>query len=199
MRQFLPASVIALLFTVMTACSSAPPKPVVDFDPEHDFSGDRTFAFYALSGRTSGDNPMQLTDFQRERINKALANALELKGFTEAANPADADFLVSWHLNAVEKQDVRSTSSPNFGMSVGYSRYNRYAMYSCYSCFQSNDVRVVDYTQGTFIVDMIEPARNQSVWRSVTQSKLKGEGLRDQATIDRAALLVLGGFPPTGN
>ena len=51
-------------------------------------------------------------------------------------------------------------------------------------------------TQGTFIIDMIDPDANASVWRSVTQSKLKDETIRDQAALDAAAMRVLAGFPP---
>ena len=80
-------------------------------------------------------------------------------------------------------------------MGVGYSRYNRYAMYNCYNCMSSTDVKVTDYTQGTFIVDMVDPVKNRSVWRSVTQSKMKGEMVKDQTTIDSAARLVLADFP----
>ena len=48
----------------------------------------------------------------------------------------------------------------------------------------------------TFIIDMIDPDENASVWRSVTQSKLKDETTRDQAALDSAAMHVLAGFPP---
>ena len=61
------------------------------------------------------------------------------------------------------------------------------------------DVRVTEYTQGTFIIDMIDPEEKASVWRSVTQSKLKEETIRDQAALDSAADRVLGGFPPAGS
>jgi hypothetical protein len=60
------------------------------------------------------------------------------------------------------------------------------------------DVRVTEYTQGTFIIDMIDPEEKASVWRSVTQSKLKEETIRDQAALDSAAARVLGEFPPAG-
>ena len=199
MNRFVSAATLAIFAIVLSACASAPPKPVVDFDPEYDFSGKTKVAFYALSGRTTGDNPTQLTGFQKDRINEALAKALALKGITMVDNAEDADLLISWHLNLIDKQDIRTTTSPatGFGMGMGYSRYNRYAMYSCYNCFQETDVRVVDYTQGTFIVDMIDPAKNQSVWRSVTQSKLRDGGLKDQAAVDSAARLVLAAFPPS--
>ena len=53
-----------------------------------------------------------------------------------------------------------------------------------------------NYTQGTFIIDMIEPESGKSVWRSVTQSKLDGDAIKNQAKIDGAARLVLQNFPP---
>ena len=58
------------------------------------------------------------------------------------------------------------------------------------------NVRVSEYTQGTFIIDMIDPDENALAWRSVTQSKLRDETIRDQATLDSAAMRVLAGFPP---
>lgn len=196
MPRLLTGSLAVALLTLLAACATPPPKPSVDYDVEHAFTDDLKIGFYALSGSVTGDNPMQLTDFQKDRINEALGKALQGKGFTLVDTAREADLLVSWHLNTVEKQDVRTTTSPSYGMSVGYSRYNRYAMYNCYSCLNQTDVRVTDYTQGTFIVDMIDPVKNRSVWRSVTQSKMKGEMLKDEATIASAARLVLADFPP---
>lgn len=199
MPRLLTGSLAVALLALLAACATPPPKPSVDYDVEHAFSDDLKIGFYALSGSVTGDNPMQLTDFQKDRINEALGKALQGKGFTLVDTAREADLLVSWHLNTVEKQDVRTTTSPGYGMSVGYSRYNRYAMYNCYSCLNQTDVRVTDYTQGTFIVDMIDPTKNRSVWRSVTQSKMKGEMLKDEATIASAARLVLADFPPGAN
>ena len=132
----------------------------------------------------------------RDRIDAALKNALEAKGFTVVSETNDADLLISWHLNTAEKTDVRTYNSPSYGMTAGYSRYNRYAGYNCYSCFNNTEVSVNNYTQGTFIIDMIEPESGKSVWRSVTQSKLDGDAIKNQAKIDGAARLVLQNFPP---
>ncbi|MCH1491155.1 MAG: DUF4136 domain-containing protein, partial [Luminiphilus sp.] len=178
MSRVLNLPIVAMICLLLAACATPPPTPSVDFDVDHDFSGDIKIGFYALSGGVTGSNPMELTDFQKDRINEALRSALDGKGYTLVDSTRDADLLVSWHLNTVEKQDVRTTSSPNYSMGVGYSRYNRYAMYNCYNCMNTTDVRVTDYTQGTFIVDMVDPVKNRSVWRSVTQSKMKGEMLK---------------------
>ena len=58
------------------------------------------------------------------------------------------------------------------------------------------NVRVTEYAQGISIIDMIDPVENASFWRSVTQSKLKEETIRDQTALDAAAMRVLAGFPP---
>ena len=188
----------ALMLLALTACATKPPEPVVDFAPDYDFGQTKTISFYALSGEVTGNNPTELTDFQRDRIDAALKSALEAKGFTFVDKTADADLLLSWHLNLMDKTDVKTYNSPSYGASVGYSRYNRYAMYNCYNCMNQTDVRVSEYTQGTFIIDMIDPDENASVWRSVTQSKLKEETIRDQAALDSAAARVLAAFPAAG-
>jgi len=189
-------TVAAGLALALSACASKPPEPVVDFAPDYNFSQPKTIGFYAMSGEVTGNNPTELTDFQRDRIDSALRSALEAKGFEFVTKTADADLLLSWHLNLMEKTDVKTYNNPSYGASMGYSRYNRYAMYSCYNCMNQTDVRVTEYTQGTFIIDMIDPVENASVWRSVTQSKLKEETIRDQTALDAAAMRVLAGFPP---
>ena len=187
-----------LMLLAVAACATKPPEPVVDFAPDYDFGQSKTIGFYALSGEVTGNNPTELTDFQRDRIDAALKAALEAKGFTFVDRTANADLLLSWHLNLMDKTDVKTYNSPSYGATVGYSRYNRYAMYNCYNCMNQTDVRVSQYTQGTFIIDMIDPDENASIWRSVTQSKLKEETIRDQAALDSAAVRVLAAFPAAG-
>jgi len=186
----------ALVALTLASCATKPPEPVVDFAPDYNFSQPKTIGFYAMSGEVTGNNPTELTDFQRDRIDAALRSALEARGFVFVDKTADADLLLSWHLNLMDKTDVKTYNNPSYGASVGYSRYNRYAMYNCYNCMNQTDVRVTEYTQGTFIIDMVDPVENASVWRSVTQSKLKEETIRDQAALDSAAVRVLAGFPP---
>ena len=186
---------LSLATLVLAGCATKPPEPVVDFAPGYSFSEQQTIAFYALSGEVTGNNPNDLTDFQRDRINAALQSALEAKGFVFVDKTTDADLLLSWHLNLMDKTDVKTYNNPSYGASVGYSRYNRYAMYNCYNCMNQTDVRVTEYTQGTFIIDMIDPDENASVWRSDTQSKLKEDTIRDQEALNAAAVSVLADFP----
>ncbi|MEH6585050.1 MAG: DUF4136 domain-containing protein [Halioglobus sp.] len=188
--------VLACTALMLAACTSAP-KPDVDYKQDYDFSGVQKIGLYKSSGQVSGDNPLQLSDFQKERIDEALAGALRNKGLTVVDDPAEADLLLSWHLGTQHKTDVRTYETPSYGGGYGrYGGYNRYSNYNCWNC-SNTEVRVTDYTEGTFIIDMIDPTLQKSVWRSVTQSKLKGKKDEDDPSeINEAAALVLGGFPP---
>lgn len=193
----LTATLGLLCTTLLLGACASTLTPVVDYKQDYDFSGISKIGFYKHSGEVTGDDPMTLSDFQKDRIDKALAQELQNRGLTMVADPADADLLISWHLGTQHKTDVRTYQTPSYGAGYGYyGGYNRYSMYSCWSC-TNTDVRVSNYTEGTFIIDMIDPTLKKSVWRSVTQSKLKGKRDEDEpGEINEAAALVLDGFPP---
>ncbi len=183
--------------TLLAACASGPPTPEVDFKPDYNFMTVKKIGFYKHSGSTSGENPVLLSDMQKNRIDEAISFALGNKGFQIVDDPAEADLLVSWHLMTQEKTDVRTYQT---GMSTGYyggyNRYNRYSAYNCWNCGMNTEVSVQNYTQGTFIADMIDPQLKQSVWRSVIQSKLKGNQDQDQGRYNAAATNIFASFPP---
>ncbi len=183
---------------LLSACASGPPKPDVDYKPDYNFGKVQKIAFYRNSGQVSGDNPMQLSDIQKERIDQALSFALRNKGYDVIDDPDQADILMSWHLVTQHKTDVRTYETPSYGMSYGrYGRYNSYSMYNCWGCSPTRtEVSVQDYTEGTFIVDLIDPELNKSVWRGVTQSKLKGKHETDQGKYNEAATAIFASFPP---
>ncbi len=183
----------------LTACSSGPPKPQVDYKQDYSFGQVRKIAFFKYSGQVTGENPIRVSDIQRNRVDEALQQALEKRGYQFVDDPKQADLMLSWHLATQDKTDVRTYQSPAYGYGYGYGRYNRYARYNCWSCMPTQtEVSVQEYTEGTFIVDMIDPNLNQSVWRGVTQSKLKPDPDREgqQERLNAAADVIFESFPP---
>jgi hypothetical protein len=194
LHKLLPWVAVGLL----AACASTPPTPTVDYKADYNFSTVKKIAFYDESGMVAGNNPVSLSDMERERIDTALETALRNKGFEilDQEHASEADLLVGWTLILNDKTDVRTYQTPV--MNTGYSRYggyNRYSMYNCWSCTQT-EVSVKNYTEGTFIVDMIAPELKRSVWRSEVQSRLKGEPSHDQDKYNAAAGRILASFPP---
>jgi hypothetical protein len=193
LRTLIAFSFLALV----NACASGPPQPAVDFKPDYDFIKVQKIAMYRDSGQVVGDNPLQLSDIQRGRIDEALGYALGNRGYQIVDDTKSADLLLSWHLVTQHKTDVRTWETPAYGASYGrYGRYNRYSAYNCWNCRPVHtEVSVHNYTQGTFIVDLIDPKLKKSVWRAVTQSKLKGEPRQDQGKYNEAATAIFDSFP----
>ncbi len=188
-------TLLAAAAILLGACASGPPQPDVDYKADHDFSQVHSIAFLDDSGTVEGDNPLQLSDIQKDRINTAIRYALGQRGFTLVEDPAAADMLVSWHLVTQFKTDVQSHDT-GLGM-ARYRGYNRYSMYNCWSCIgPRTEVMSRNYTEGTFIVDMIDPQLKRSVWRGVVQSRLSGGQMQAQAQYNEAAEAIFAAFPP---
>ena len=186
-----------MALSLLAACASSPPVTSVDYKPDYDFRAVQKLAFYDDSGEVSGNNPIMLSDMVRDRIDSGLETALKAKGYTWVEDASQADLLVSWHLVTQDKTDVRTYQTPSMGVGYGrYGGYNRYSMYNCWGCGSQTEVSVKNYTEGTFIVDMIDPRLKKSVWRGVTQSRLKGELGHEQANYDAAADRIMADFPP---
>ncbi|MEZ5573486.1 MAG: DUF4136 domain-containing protein [Halioglobus sp.] len=189
---------LIVMALVLAACASGPLKPAVDYKADYDFRAIKKIAFYDESGQVTGSNPLQLSDMQRDRIDEALSYALTNRGFTMVNDAKDADLLLSWSLFTQQKTDVNTWNTPTVGVGYGgyYSRYNRYSGYNCWNCMAATEVSVSNYTEGTFIVDMIDPKLHKSVWRGVIQSRMKGQHSADQDKYNAAATAIFASFPP---
>ena len=75
-------------------------------------------------------------------IDASLAFYREALGFEVVSDNSEADIYLIWHLVTEERTDVRT--------------YNSMSYYNCWGCGPAvSDVSVRQYTQGTFIIDMI--------------------------------------------
>jgi len=180
------AAIYALfLLSLLSACATAPLQATTDFDDKYDFSGVKTIAITPFD--RSKVSSVTVSDMQVERINEAIASELSGKGYQIVSDPGKADLDLTWHLVTESRTDVRT--------------YDGLSYYNCWRCGPAvSDVSVRQYTQGTFIVDMIDPSLHRSVWRSIIQSELKAQPDQDKAAErrKRAAASVFAQFPPGG-
>ena len=161
---------LVYLFSLIVSACSSTPTATMDFDPDFDFFGVRKIAIQPLDRAVS--STADVSDIQAGRLDQSLTDELSRRGFEVVANNADADMLLTWHLVTQERTQVRTYNA----MSARYS--------SCLHCgpSSSDSVRVTQYTRGTLIVDLLDPARMRSVWRAVFESRL-----REQPDLERAA------------
>lgn len=169
-----------LLSLFLGACASAPPTAVMDFDSSFDFAPVRKVAIQPID-RTVASSII-VSDMQVSRINGAITEELGRRGYEVVNDNAEADLLLTWHLITQDRMDVRN--------------YNTSSRYNCWNC--GSDIRVTQFTQGTFIVDLIDPIRLRSVWRSTFESRLRDQPDPALAEENRraAAKAIFAQFPP---
>ena len=175
-------TLLGLTLLLLGACSSAP-VAVTDHDPSFDFTAVRTVAILPVDRSVT---PVAvLSDMQINRMNWDIGDELQRKGMTLVNELSEADLLISWHLVTQQRTDVRTYNS-----SIRYS--------NCWNCAPSTNVRVQQFTQGTLIVDGVDPVRMQSVWRSVLEDRLREQPDAERAAEARrsAVAAVFHEFPP---
>jgi hypothetical protein len=177
-------SIGLLLTAILAGCASAP-TATLDYDPTFDFAGVQRIAILPVNRNVSPVTA--LSDMQVARMNQSLSDELLRRGYTITDEFETADMLLTWHLVTQEVTDIRTYNT----MSARYSR--------CWNCPRgtSQNVHVRQFTQGTLIVDLIDPARQASVWRSIFESRLRNQSA-EQATESRrvAAEAIFADFPP---
>ena len=169
---------------LLGACAAfPPPKLAVDYKKDYDFQQASRVAFAPATKK--GGGALLLSDVQADRYVLSLERALHTCGYTVVNDPAEADLVLSWHVVAHEKTDVRG--------------YDATSYYQCWRCGPSvSDISVRRYTEGTFIVDLIDPQLDQSVWRGVLLRRLKSnpDAVGQQDRFDAAAMEMFSNFPP---
>ncbi|MCP4984808.1 MAG: DUF4136 domain-containing protein [Colwellia sp.] len=135
----------------LSACSTRN-NPVIYYS-NFDFSQVKTYSFYS-SGSTFFDS-QSLTHWQRGRIELAIEKTLNSKDFnyTELAN---ADIILTYHL-------VKNKL-------LGYQAYNKVVKFCSHclraSAWQQPNSQWLVYPGG-LIIDLVDPKKNRSVWRSI--------------------------------
>ena len=135
--------------------------------PNTNVSRYRTYAFYNSPYKQG--KPETLAD---QQIRAALAQNLNAKGLTEA--PAAPDFEVSYHVVLQERM------SPS-AVGYGYWGYGPMDMST--------------YTQGTLVVDFVDPRTNKVFWRG-TASQIVNDPMHvDMEKLDKAVAKLVDQYP----
>lgn len=153
---------LVLPFIFLAGCSA--PAPMVDFDPSHDFSKDRTFAFISenpliRAEGAAGGNPMI-----EGRLMQITENIMAARGFTRIADPENADLAVGFTLGARDKIQVNSYPE------TYRAGYGAWGWGGGYHYSQNVDVR--QYTEGTLSVDVYDVEERRPVWHARAVRKI---------------------------
>jgi hypothetical protein len=169
----------ALSFVFLLVAFSLPGEAArvkSDYDSDADFSEYKT---YFWKGRVKGETPDEAPDnpLADKRIRKAVENELQEKGYVPA-EAGDADLIVYYHVAVKENTKLYVSD---------YGRPRRWGRYG--------EVDVVQYTEGTLILDIVDAAAKQLVWRGWAVDTL-GNPEKMEKKINKAVSKLMKKFPP---
>lgn len=186
----LARSVMIALLWILAGCSTTH-SVSTDFDDRYDFTGKKNYALITPQAFSANNN-----DLLQKRIENALNTQLQSKGFI-ATNKDSADIWISYFATTEQQQDIRT-----------YQRYNHFYGYArCFRCApipiaSTTSVQVVKYTEGTLMIDIIDPQSNTLKWRGATSSRLTAAQANNLSATERTAQVnaavnaILQKYPP---
>ena len=179
------ARVVALLaaITFLAACSSGP-RVITNAAPDFNIAGFQTFSFLQP---LSTDNGNVRTILSNELIDAARSE-LEMAGLRHVET--GGDLLVNFVVSTRETLQTR----PSTGASIHHSR-GRYGTWGGYSMSMST-TEVVQRTEGTVAIDIIDASRRQLVWEGAASGRVTDQVRNNRAeAINVAVRDILAEFP----
>lgn len=168
----------------LISCTSTKSNGVI-YHNQFDFSQVKTYGFYPLGSDFT--EVQSLSYSLRNSIEIAIEKAMDKQAFSYAKLDA-ADIVVTYHLLT--------------GKSKDYSRYNKTVLF-CQHCLKANTWHQSDnsikLSKGSLILDLVDPKKNRSVWRSAQPLSIKDKDNSREVNqkIQQAVEIMLSQYPKT--
>lgn len=145
---------LVLMALFFVGCSTL--EVDVDYDTAYNFDGKTKYAI--VHSNRAGDNTLI-----NDRIVNALDSALKAKSYTKVSKDK-ADLIFVFHVNVRDKTDIRTDYQMVGYGGYGFGRGFGGGVVATTSAY--------NYTEGTLIVDALNPKTQKIVWRGVAVDEL---------------------------
>ena len=163
------------------------PRLRSDFDPDAPFSVFKTFAFVA--GIDLGKTGLMDDPDTRTRIANFVSGILEMRGLHEVPRDQKHDVAIRVWIALKDRQSVSTISYGDYW--GGYDPF-----WSGPWGYAYEETVIHDYKEGTLIIDLLNPANKQLVWRTYLKRDFKDRAKAyDQAKNELNAAFAK--YPPS--
>ncbi len=185
MRQALKTTWLGALILIVAGCATSGPTISSNPDPATDFGRLQTFGFMQPLGT---DRPGGARTPLSNMLIEAVSRELAIRGMRRSApDGGQPDVLVNLFVNMEQQIDVRQVPSTG---GWHHHRGGRYGVWRGY------ETQVRQFTQGTLVIDLVDPARNMLVWEGIAQGRLRrGTTAVDQMMVDSVVSELLNTLP----
>jgi hypothetical protein len=169
--------VFLALAILLSACSGTP-KVSTDYNPEYDFGNINSY-YLVDHNVASGAADTSLVD---QRVSRAIASEMSKRGI-KPADEQQAGIIVNFYI--VTRDKTRVTS---YNTAYGYRGYG-YGIASPY--YGGNQVDVHQYTEGTLLLDLVDPKSKKTVWRGQSSAIVKDRPAQEREAMAKAYVQAL--------
>ena len=186
-RRFTIATYVGsafLLIAFLTACASSGPRIVTNSDPRANWNQYRTFGFFPQLGTDRGS----VRSLASSQLIESTTRQMELAGyrFTESQPDLLINFVIS------TRETLQSRPSTGVGVSHGRGRYGTWSGWN----MSTSTAQVVQRTEGTLAIDIVDRVRNQLVWEgAATKVVPSGATATQPAVLDAKVAELFRSFP----
>jgi hypothetical protein len=164
---------LLLAFTAgvaLSACETAGGNVTVLQSSSVGVSPGSTWAWAPISeqARAAAD-PRVSNDIIQERLRTAVDTALAGRGFRRVDDPAQAQILVAFHVGLQNRTETRVNT---WGGSSGACGFRGCVGGWGFYGPPQVDVRNINYTQGTLILDLMDRASGKLAWRATSDKRV---------------------------
>jgi len=192
---------LSLILVTFFMASCATVSVNTDYDSSADFSKLKTYQWASEGPSKTGDSRIDGNTLLQNRIKNAVDADLTLKGFKKATM-GTPDFLLNYHVSAKDKTDVQSFGPTYYGGSYYGNHYGyaggRHDFAGSYPMHGSSGVTTYHYTEGTLLIDIIDPSTKHLIWRGTGTKIVNPDASSEQKrqTVNDAVQKILTTFPP---
>jgi hypothetical protein len=169
------------------SCSSI--RVRTDFDELASFREYRTYSWIENQSESQGD-PAVSSPLTARRVQNAVDSELIRRGYRRV-DTGMPDFYLAFSVSSSRRTDITSTGDPyghRYYMGYRSSRYHGVGV----------DVQSSHWIESTIVLDVIDAATNEVVWRGWATSDLDANPSPDRVSyyVERAVEKILKEFPP---
>ncbi len=166
---------MALVSLVLAGCASGP-RIITNSDPTADWSQYRTFGFFDPLGTDRGN----VRSIMSNQLIDSATREMEAAGFSRSdTNP---DLLINFVVSTRETIQTRPSTSAS--MHHGRGRYSTWSGWSA----SMSTTEVVQRTEGTLAVDIVDRARGQLVWEGAATKRVTNSTRENQDQVLDSAI-----------
>ena len=153
MRRLTRFALLTASALVLSACATMNVSSHVERGV--DFAQFRTWDWGPADALPTGDPRLDNSPFFKDYFEGAVEKQMAARHFEKAAS-GTPDLLIHYHANIDQRIDVN-----------GEDRQNGY-------CYDDCQPHVIEYEQGTLVLDVVDTRTNRVVWRGWAQDSMEG-------------------------